>query len=393
MIKENASDLKTVTILGSLPPLRALSSYCLAFSNAISQTIRAEFISFKHIYPVFLYPGGDLREDYTFPGFKDSSNIEARRNLTWYNPLSWIIEGLSAKGQILHAQWWSPPLILVYLTICFLFKVRRIPVVITVHNVANHGKKHFYDLCSGLLFKLGDHFIVHSKSNKDMLAKLYGIHSSRISHIPHGPLEFGFRKDITCNEARRILGLRSQDQIILIFGAIRPYKGVDIALEAFAEVVKEIPKARLVIAGKLWESWDRYEKIIREKNIGHLVKKHLQYVDTDEVASYFLASDLVILPYLKFDSQSGVGAAAVAFRKPMIVTKTGGLPELVMDQENVIPPGDANDLSQRIIFCLKNRAVLKTMSEESEAIAESISWDRIAAETIAIYEKLINKKI
>ena len=393
MKKENASGIKTVTILGTMPPLRALSSYCLAFSLSVSRLVKIEFISFKQIYPSFLYPGGGLKEDYTFPEFNESSNFKVRRNLTWYNPLSWIIEAFSTKGQILHAQWWSPPLILIFLTICLLYKIRKRYVVITVHNIVHHEKKSIYGLCSKILFKLGDHFIVHSKSNKDLMKKIYDIDRDRITQIAHGPLEFQHSKDITREDARDMLKLRPQDQVVLIFGAIRPYKGMDIALRAFARVIREIPEARLVIAGRLWESWERYEKIVREENISDYLTKHLHYIDTDEVAKYFIASDLVILPYLHFDSQSGAGATAVAFNKPMIVSRAGGLPELVMDQKNVVPPGDMKALSGRIINCLKNRSILEQMSSESEKIAESISWKRIASDTVKVYEKLINEKV
>ncbi|MGD9158109.1 MAG: glycosyltransferase [Desulfobacteraceae bacterium] len=393
MTKESASDLKIVTILGSLPPLRALSSYCLAFTLAVSRLKRIEFISFKSIYPSFLYPGGVLREDHTFPVLEESSNLRVKRNLTWYNPLTWIVEGIFSKGQILHAQWWSPPLIFVYIAICSLYKLRRRPVVLTVHNIVQHEKKILYNMCSRILFKLSDHFIVHSGANKDLLTNVFKIEGGRISVIPHGPLFFQSLENIDRDEARREFGLDREDKVILFFGAIRAYKGLDIALNAFAEVLNEIPEARLVIAGRLWQSWDRYENIIRKKNISEHVEKHLHYIDTDEVAKYFLASDLVILPYLRFDSQSGVGATAVAYKKPMIVTKTGGLPELVMDQENVVPPGDIKALSDRIIYCLKNRSMLKRMSQDTETIAEGISWERIAAETVNIYEKLINEKI
>ena len=77
-----------------------------------------------------------------------------------------------------------------------------------------------------------------------------------------------------------MIGLKPENRVVLVFGAIRPYKGVDIALEAFAEVVKEVPEARLIIAGRLWESWERYEKIIIEKNIKDHILKHLHYIDT-----------------------------------------------------------------------------------------------------------------
>lgn len=389
----NAPVLNSITILGSLPPLRALSSYCLEFSIAISRFVQTEFISFKHIYPAFMYPGGSLKEDHTYPLAQQLSNVKERRYLAWYNPLSWVMEGIFTSGQLLHAQWWSPPLIFVYMTICLLYKIRRRPVVITVHNIFQHEKRPFYDLCSRILFRLGDHFIVHSRSNKEILIKFFNIDREKITPIPHGPLSFQNSADMDSEDARRELDVSQQDRIILLFGAVRFYKGVDIALKAFADVIKEIPEARLIVAGRLWEQWEKYEEIIKEKDISAYVKKHLYYIDFREVAKYFIASDLVILPYRQFESQSGVGATAVAFRKPMIVTRTGGLPELVVDQKNVVPPGDIKALSDRIIYCLKDHSALAKMSEDADTIAEKISWHSVATKTLSVYEKLINEKI
>jgi glycosyltransferase involved in cell wall biosynthesis len=382
----------SVTILGSMPPLRALSSYCLSFYQAISGHTFTEFISFKSIYPSFLYPGGELREDNTFPPLKENLKARVRRNLTWYNPLSWIIEGVQAKGQILHAQWWSPPLLIIYLTICIMFKIRKRPVVFTVHNILSHEKNPFYELCSRILFKFCDHFIVHSKANRASLIEHFNINEESISQIPHGPLAFNSGKEMSREDARKRLGICMEAKVILFFGAIRPYKGLDIALEAFAMVIKEVPDARLLIAGRLWETWDKYQKIIDENGLSKHVDTHLHYINTDEVAAFFNASDLVILPYLEFDSQSGVGAAAMAFNKPMIVSDTGGLPELVNDQKNIIPPGDVESLAARIIYCLKNRTELEKMSIEAKKIAARMSWGNIAIETFKVYEKFINEK-
>jgi len=386
----NDFNLNSITMLGSLPPLRALSSYCLEFSLAVSRLVETEFISFKHIYPTFLYPGGDLKEDHTFPRTQQLSNIKERRYLSWYNPLRWIMEGIFTKGQLLHAQWWSPPLIFVYMTICFLYKIRKRPVVLTVHNIIQHEKNPFYDLCSRVLFKFCDHFIVHSHSNKEILSKYFNIDREKITAIPHGPLGVQNRNDVTCKEARKRLGLSPEDKVVLLFGTVRPYKGVEIALKAFAEVIKEIPQARLVIAGTLWEKWNRYEDIITGHNLTDYIIKHLHYIESADVGKYFIASDLVILPYRHFESQSGVGATAVAFRKPMIVTRTGGLPELVVNQSNVVPPGDVNALSGRIIHCLKDHSVMAKMSKEAEIIAEEISWQNVAERTFSIYRKLIS---
>jgi glycosyltransferase involved in cell wall biosynthesis len=251
MLKNKNQDNISVTILGSMPPLRALSSYCLSFFQAISGLLSTDFISFKSIYPSFLYPGGEQADDNTFPPLEEALEKKVRRNLTWYNPLSWIMEGVQAKGQILHAQWWSPPLILIYLTICIIFKIRKRPVIFTVHNIISHEKNPFYEMCSRFIFKLGDHFIVHSKANRERLMECFGIKRERISQIPHGPLSFGGGEKLTCEEARKQLGIASHGPAVLFFGAIRPYKGLDIALNAFVRVIKEVPDARLIIAGRL----------------------------------------------------------------------------------------------------------------------------------------------
>ena len=379
-----------IAILGSFPPLRALSSYCLELSTSLSKICNVNFISFHRIYPSFLYPGGGLKDN-TFPE-TDLQNLNVRRFLTWYNPFTWIREGLFTPGDLLHAQWWSPPLALIYFIVAFCFKIRGIPVVFTVHNVFQHERVPVYNMISRLLFSLGDHFIVHSLSNKRQLTGYFNIPGDRISRIPHGPLGIHVRGDTDREMIRGEFGFNRKDKVVLLFGAIRPYKGIDTALHAFSDVVKQLPEARLFIAGRLWEKWDRYEDIVNDLNISDYIKKHFEYIPSDEVEKYFLAADLVVLPYQHFDSQSGVGATALAFNKPMIVTETGGLPELVAGRFYVVPPKDSTALAEKVIFCLKDSSLLARMSEESRQISREISWDVIALETLLVYMKVILAK-
>jgi glycosyltransferase involved in cell wall biosynthesis len=383
---------KNIVMLGSLPPLRAISSYCMAVSAAMSELCHTEFISFRTIYPSFLYPGGDLKDDETYPPI-DCPNLKIRRRLTWYNPLTWVIEGFSVRGDILHAQWWSPFLGLIYLIMFIGFKLRRTPVIITVHNIQSHEKTSIDQFVSGLLFKLCDHFIVHSSSNERQLKKYFNIPDDKISKIPHGPLDFQIQGDIDRLTVRDAFEIKPRDKVILLFGAVRHYKGIDTALNAFKEVVKQVPDARLLIAGKLWESWDGYEKIISDLNISGYIKKHLRYIPAEEVGRFFIASDLVILPYHHFDSQSGVGAAALAFHKPLIVTDTGGLPEFVTDRFYVVPPKDSASLSEKIISCLNDPLRLAEMSEGSARIAREISWHSIALKTLSVYRNVVLSKM
>ncbi|UCF95670.1 MAG: glycosyltransferase family 4 protein [Desulfobacterales bacterium] len=379
-------------MLGSYPPLRGLSSYCFEIARALADLVNVEFISFKKIYPGFIYPGGGLKNDPTFPSTLHC-RLRVKRRLTWYNPFTWLAEGLLTRADLLHAQWWSLPLAVIYACICLAFKMRRKPVVFTVHNVLSHERSKIYATVSRLLFKLGDHFIVHTSANRRQMTTCYLIAPERVSLIPHGSLDFHVQSGTDRESIRSRMGFAPTQRVILLFGAIRPYKGVATALRAFAQVLKKIPQARLLIAGKLWESWTPYQQIIDKFEIGECVKLYLDYIPSGEVHRYFAAADLVVLPYHHFDSQSGVGSTAVSFRKPMIVTNVGGLPELVNDPRLIVPPQDPAALAEAMRVCLEDPHRLKEMSATTETVAAGLSWPPIAKMTYTVYEYVLANKL
>jgi glycosyltransferase involved in cell wall biosynthesis len=375
-----------IAILGSFPPLRALSGYCLELALAIAELGKVEFLSFKKIYPAFLYPGGDLKNDYTFPQIRHTC-LRVNRRLTWYNPMTWIAAGLFSRADVLHAQWWSLPLWLVYVGVCGSFRLRGKPIVFTIHNVLPHESSFCHGLLCRMLFKLGNHFIVHSTPNRRQLITCYDIPAHKVTCIPMGPLDFHVPQDVDRNRVREEMGFDEDEKVVLLFGAIRPYKGIDTALQAFSRVVDEIPEARLLIAGKLWENWEPYERWIGELGIRDRVETYLEYIPTAEVYRFFCAADLVILPYHHFDSQSAVGATAVSFGKPMIVTNVGGLPDFVEGHRFVVPPRDPSALANAIIDCLKDSRQLEAMGESAEAVATKLAWPAIAKKTWAVYQR------
>lgn len=354
----------------------------------MADLIKVNFISFKKIYPSFLYPGGGLQNDDTFPEI-NHPNILIRERLKWYNPFSWFWEGLMTKGDLLHAQWWSLPLAPIYVVISILYKIKKKPVIFTVHNISPHEPSRLHDSICRLLFKLGTFFIVHSFSNRHKLIKHFSVYPERIALIPHGPLNFHVPKRADPSAARKILGIQPEHKVVLLFGAIRPYKGIVTAIESFSKVIKSIPKARLLIAGRLWEDWYPYEQLISKLKIENYIFSHRDYVPSNQVYRYFMASDLVILPYHDFDSQSGAGALAVAFQKPLIVTDVGGLPELQDNKYFVVPPRDPETLTQRIITCLQDPQQLEAMKRNSAVVADRISWSSIAKKTMKVYQKAL----
>ncbi|KPL01448.1 MAG: hypothetical protein AMK75_04875, partial [Planctomycetes bacterium SM23_65] len=337
-----------VTMVGTLPPIKGVSDYCIQQTEVLSRRLDVDFVNFSHIYPERLYPGGTKETDETFQR-RDSVRLTVRAYLDWFNPLGWFWTGLTASGDVLHVHWWTFYLAPVMVAICAAAKLRRIPVVMTVHNVLSHESGPLDRLLTRIAFRLPDRFIVHTEENRRQLADIFGVARERTTIIPHGVYTFYDDAAISREDARRELGLSEDERALLYFGHIRDYKGLDVLLHAFDVVRREIPSARLIVAGTCWTDWRSYQRVIDERGLGDRVRLDIGYIESSKVKVYFRGADLMVLPYLHFEAQSGPGNIALAFGVPMVVTATGGLPKLVRDPDAVAPPGDAEKLAQAIV--------------------------------------------
>lgn len=380
----------SVMMLGTLPPVPGISSYCLELVRKMTELCSVDFLSFKKIYPSLFYPGGRLIEDWTFPRF-EHPNLTVRHTLTWYNPWQWLREGVKSDSAILHVQWWSLPLAPIIAGVCLGFRLRGRPVVMTIHNVSLHEKSILFSTACRMLCTLANRVIVHTASGRKSLSLHHGVALRKIAVVSHGPLDFYVREDIDRDVLRKEIGFEPNHRVILMFGAIRPYKGLDTALHALAQVMKEIPATRLLVVGKPWEPWDRYETLARDLGVRKAVIPYLGYIPSGDVYRFFEVADLVVLPYHRFEAQSGVGATAVSFRKPLVVSNVGGLPELVTDTRFVVPPGDSSSLALVLSQCLSDPSVLAEMAENAETVAERISWKAVAAKTRSLYDEALRE--
>lgn len=367
---------KRISILSTLPPTKGLSPYTLGLVEEISKLCGVEFYGFKSIYPNFLYPGGTKTSEKE-PSIK---NMNIKNNLAWYNPFSWIKTGFQIDTEIIHAQWWSWFLAPIYVVTLTIAKWRGKKIIMTIHNVKPHEKSFIKNWLNNSVLNLADEYIVHSEDNKKQFISLNK--TKKITHvIPHGIIKI--EKSLkTIIELKKEYNFNKKDKILLFFGNIRDYKGLDVLLKSLNKIKDK--NIKLIIAGKPWKNFEEYDDLIKKYNLGGRVRLFLEFNSNEKVAELFKISDLVIFPYKEFEASSGAGAVGLNFEKPLVVTDVGGLPELVKDKKVLAKPNNVDDLAEKIEYAFKN---LKKLEKDSKEKLKEFSWKEIADKTLEVYRE------
>lgn len=380
-----------ITMVGSLPPIKGMSAYCLSQVQALSKLIKIDFINFKTIYPRIIYPIEEKEDDKVFK-VKLNGNVSVDERLRWYNLPGSAFAGYQAKNKLLHFHWWTSFLFIVFFPLTVLAKWRGKKILCTAHNVIGHESSLLDRLLCRWMLAVPDHFIVHSEKNKKQLTEHFGVLPEHIDVIPHGRYDFYIDEVIEKKAARHYLQLPENAKVVLFFGHVRNYKGVDTLLEAVSQLKSEFAELTCIIAGKNWVSWDPFQKIIDENKLQDIVEADLEYVPSSKVKYLFSAADVVVLPYKKFDSQSGPGNIALAFNKALIVSEVGGLPDLVLNEKAIFEPGNVKNLTECLRNVLKNDTHRVLLENDSKELAKKYSWDEIAKQTVELYRRLLKNE-
>lgn len=378
-----------VTMISSLPPHKGISAYTVPLAAALSESpgLRLQLVSFRSLYPRFLFPGGEI--DDRGMNVNLPSSVSVRRLMDWYNPASWVQAGLSIGGAIVHAQWWSYPLAPQYFTALRIARWRGKKVVLTIHNVMPHEKSRLNNFLNSLIYPMADHVIVHSEGMRETLHENGAFRRGQVSVVPHGLLKPPAPEVPDMAAARRELGVPEGASTVLYFGNIRPYKGLETLLEALSLVSQRVPRAHMLIAGEPWTDWEPYREMIERLGLSESVTERLGFVPYNKVHLYFTAADVVALPYTHFDAQSGVASIALAFHRPAVVTDVGGLPDMVADARAVVPPGDSGALAEALTAVLTDGALRAKLQADAELVARRFGWEEIAARTIEVYRQIL----
>ena len=312
---------------------------------------------------------------------------------TRYMEMELLLRFLVRGIRVAHFQWaWPSPESVRFVRLLKLFGIR---VVYTAHNLLPHDDPSRKSrLGAAAWYHSADRVIVHSRANAEEMRKLFGAQADKLSVIPHG--NYGFFEPFTGGrgEARRILGIPAGKKVVLFFGLIRRYKGLENLLAALRRARAVDRELYLVIAGKLIPYGERtpdsFRALFGEMGIGESVLFRPDYVPMDAVGAYFAAADVIALPYLK-TYQSGIVHLAYSFERPVIATRTGGLPEVVRDGKSgiLVPVGDVGGFAEALVEIFRDGERLAGMGRYARHLSGTeFSWDAIARRHMALYEEV-----
>jgi glycosyltransferase involved in cell wall biosynthesis len=366
-----------VCLVGPAYPYRGgIAHFTTLLAREFSRNHEVLVVNFSRLYPSMFFPGKTQYDESGAP-----IDIPSERIVDSINPVTYVRAARRIarfSPDVVIFQWWHPFFAFAFAGINLLLKrLWKGPTLYLCHNVLPHEASVVDRTLSRIGFRGVDGFLVQSREDETRLQSLKGadLGGKRSAVHPH-PIYDMFRTGTVDREAaRRTLGVTGR--VALFFGYIRPYKGVSILLEAFAEVLKRVEMTLLVV-GEFYEDRKPYDELIARLGIGdHLVVVD-RYVPNEEVETYFEAADVVVLPY-RSATQSGIVQVAYGFDTPVIVTAVGGLPDVVTDGKTgfVVPPEDRAALAGAMItFFEENRS--REMSAEVAAAKDRFSWQRCA---------------
>ncbi|MCK4653637.1 MAG: glycosyltransferase [Candidatus Cloacimonetes bacterium] len=363
-----------IAFLGPAYPLRGGIAQFIALlaEEFIKNNHEVKIFSFRKQYPKLLFPGKkQIDENEKPPPF----NIQPI--LTPYNSFTWIPTAKKIKQwqpDILILKYWIPFFAPAFGFVLFILKSSNIKIIYLIDNIEFHEKWLFAKILTKFAFSKADKLVTLSKA----------VYKNAKEMFPKKNTILGFHPTYNCYNQNRFdkktvkekLGLNGK-KVILFFGFIKPYKGLDILLYAFPKILEKIPNAHLLIVGETYGSSEKYYKIIKDLKFLKNIKFIEKFVQTGEVEIFFKAADVLALPY-KQATQSGIAQIGFDMQLGAVATPVGGLPEIVIDKKTgiVAKSCSSDDFAQAVVDFFKLDE--KKLKENIKIENRKYSWDRFA---------------
>lgn len=359
--------MKIIIISAAFPLRGGIAHSAGLLYKELSKGNDVKVITFSRQYPKIFFPGTSQTEE------EDSANkIPTEVILDSINPVNWLKVSqhiISLTPDLVIFKHWMPFFAPCYGFIAGRLRKKKIKLLAVCHNIIPHEKRPGDIVLSKYFLKKIDYFVLLSDQVKKDLETM--IQKSRSKVLPL-PIFSIFGENVTKERARAKLKL-TDEKIILFFGFIRDYKGLDTLIEALA-IVRQKMDIRLIVAGEFYSDEQKYISLIEKLNLQNFIIFKKDFIPTTDVKYYFSAADAVVLPY-KSATQSGIVQVAVNFEKPVIATNVGGLSEVIYDGKSgfVVEKEKPDEFAKAILrFYKENRE--NEFSANMKNLKEKYSW-------------------
>lgn len=305
---------------------------------------QCKIFTFIQQYPNILFPGKDqLVKDNNKP------DLSIERAIYSTNPLNWLKiskQIIKEKPDVVITQYWMPFMAPAFGTILRGIKksLKETKCITVVHNFKPHESRIGDKQLNKFIANRTDIMLTLSPSVAKDIEE--SIPDKRVLNLFH-PIYHHYGDAISRESAVQKLNLDPNFKYLLFFGLVRNYKGLDILLNALPHVSKK-HNYKLIVAGEFYEDENKYNALIKEKDLEDRVIIRNEYIPNIEIPAYFGACDVVVLPY-RTATQSGVVPVAIHFKRPVIVTNVGSLSEMIESYEiGYIAQSNPEDIADHI---------------------------------------------
>jgi len=379
-------------VLGLLPELTARGIQVALVGDdelADAEDVRSGRVEFRNLV-------GSLDPD-------DGPVAKAWRVLSYYARL--LAFAARTDARLFHILWFRKFPVLERLVLTAYFKLLGKRLTFTAHNVDDQVRDGAKGTCLHRLsltffYRAVNHIFVHTPQMKAELVRQFGVADRKVTVVPFGINDVIPAALASRSEARQQLGLGLDEKVLLFFGNIAPYKGVEDLLQALAVLVREDDRFNLILAGRVKDRrceayWAELESLIETLQLSKYVRQEIRYIPDEEVGRLFRAADVLVLAYRRV-YQSGVLALSYAQGVPVIASDVGSSKTDVIEGETglVFRSGDVPDLASKIQSYFASD-LFKDLEARSLKIrthgAEVFSWTRNAQLTCGVYERVLQE--
>jgi glycosyltransferase involved in cell wall biosynthesis len=364
-----------IALIGpSFPFKGGISYYTTLLFRILKRRHEVVFFSFSRQYPKWFFPGkSDI----------DPSDIyireaESRRVVDSLNPVTWLKVVWTVRRSnhdVLIIPWWVSFWAPLFAFISVLVRIfTKTKILFLCHNVVPHDGRIIDKGLARLVLRNGDFFIVHSKQDEMLLKEI--LPNALVRRVFHPLYDVFHMHEKENNNVRKRFKIEPDDNLILFFGFVRPYKGLSNLIRALPEVLQQ-EEVKLLVAGEFWKDKEFYLELIESLDLMSRVVIVDEYIPNEAVQGYFNSADLVVQPYVSATG-SGVIQTAFAFNKPVIATRVGSLPEIIEDGKTgyIVPPEAPQELAKAIVRFFQERKG-KIFSKNIQRVKHKFTWDKI----------------